>query len=86
MTRFAPLLGVLLMAAGPLAQRRPPVPQNPDLVELDVVVLDKSRSRYVDSLTRTFKSRKTDGRLRSRRLPPSRQAVRCVPTMRASWP
>jgi len=41
MTRFAPLLGVLLMAAGPLAQRRPPVPHNADLVELDVVVLDK---------------------------------------------
>ena len=61
MTRLAPLFGVLLMAAGPLAQRKPPVPQNPDLVELDVVVLDK-QSQPVRGLTQQDFQIKEDGR------------------------
>jgi hypothetical protein len=60
MTRLALLFGVLLMAASPLAQRKPPVLQNPDLVELDVVVLDK-RSQPVHGLTQDFQI-KEDGR------------------------
>jgi hypothetical protein len=62
MTRLAPLFGVLLMAAGPVAQRKPPVPQNPDLVELDVVVLDK-QSQPVRGLTQQDFQIREDGRL-----------------------
>jgi VWFA-related protein len=61
MTRYAALLGLLLMATGPLAQRKPPLLQNPDLVELDVVVLDK-QSRPVSGLTQQDFQIKDDGR------------------------
>ena len=60
MTRFAPLLGVLLIVAGPHAQRKPPTPQNPELIELDVVVLDK-QSQPVRGLTQQDFQIKEDG-------------------------
>src|SRR5262245_53149114 len=54
------LIGIfLLMMAGPLAQRRPPV--SPDLVELDVVVLDK-QSQPVPGLARQDFQIMDDGR------------------------
>jgi VWFA-related protein len=61
MIRFASLLGVLLIAPGPLAQRKPPVFQNPELIELDVVVLDK-QSQPVGGLTQRDFEIKEDGR------------------------
>jgi VWFA-related protein len=61
MTRLAPLLGVLLMSGGLLAQRKLPPLQNPDLVELDVVVLDK-QSQPVRGLTQQDFQIKEDGR------------------------
>jgi VWFA-related protein len=62
MSRFASVLGVLLMAAAPLAQRKPPMPQNPELVELDIVVLDK-QSQPIVGLTQQDFQIKEDGRL-----------------------
>jgi VWFA-related protein len=54
------LIGIfLLMVAGPLAQRRPPV--SPDLVELDVVVLDR-QSQPVPGLARQDFQITDDGR------------------------
>ena len=61
MTRLAPLLGVLLMSAGLLAQRKPSALQNPELIELDVVVLDK-QSQPVGGLTQQDFHIKEDGR------------------------
>lgn len=62
MTRWLPAACVVLLAATVSAQRRPPVPLSADLVELDVVVLDKDERPITDLRQEDFKI-KEDGRL-----------------------